>query len=225
MLFLKKKKKFNPTKVGSDSDSEWSSLERRERDPYNRGNRKPTPHKKVRRKRGIPVAPPRLPSFEGNSNNFSNKVTNSAKNAPKLAGDSPLDVFEQTTGTESLNYYSFVKRYERNNRSNGWLSLSPSCAAQLSKGRANTPSDGSEFSNEDNEPVDENQATASSKTRPKRSFHLRRRAKPPTQSHSIPETNYGESNSPPISSVENNHNNVSPFSIEHSRKSYRSSIL
>ncbi|GIY04822.1 rho GTPase-activating protein 190 [Caerostris extrusa] len=50
---------------GSDSESEWSSLERRQRDVYTKANRKPTLHKKTRKKRGIPVAPPRIPSFEG----------------------------------------------------------------------------------------------------------------------------------------------------------------
>ncbi|KAG8201263.1 hypothetical protein JTE90_016749 [Oedothorax gibbosus] len=49
---------------GSDSESEWSSLERRQREVYNKANRKPTLHKKTRKKRGIPVAPPRIPSFE-----------------------------------------------------------------------------------------------------------------------------------------------------------------
>ncbi|XP_015924616.1 rho GTPase-activating protein 190 isoform X28 [Parasteatoda tepidariorum] len=49
----------------SDSESEWSSLERRQREVYSKANRKPTPHKKTRKKRGIPVAPPRIPSFEG----------------------------------------------------------------------------------------------------------------------------------------------------------------
>lgn len=51
--------------LGSDSESEWSSLERRQREVYNKANRKPTLHKKTRKKRGIPVAPPRIPSFEG----------------------------------------------------------------------------------------------------------------------------------------------------------------
>ena len=207
-------------KVGSDSDSDWSSLERRERDPYSKANRKPTPHKKVRKKRGIPVAPPRLPSFEANSNNFNNKPINSANNVAKLAGDPTHDMFE-VPGIESLKF-SFVHCYERTIGSNAWLSLppdpSPTSVPPL-KGRANTQSDGSELSNEDNEPVDEGQATGS-KTRPKRSFHLRRRAKPPTQSHSIPESNYGDSNSPPISYIENNHSNA-PFSasIDLSRKS------
>lgn len=50
----------------SDSDSEWSSLERRQqRDVYSKVGRKTTLHKKLRKKRGIPVAPPRLPSYEG----------------------------------------------------------------------------------------------------------------------------------------------------------------
>ncbi|CAG2108617.1 unnamed protein product [Medioppia subpectinata] len=184
---LNRRNKDSLEKVGSDSDSDWSSLERRERDPYNRANRKPTPHKKVRKKRGIPVAPPRLPSFEGNSNNFSNKSLKSVNNVPKVGADSAIDVFEPS-------------------------------------GRANTPSDGSEFSNEDNEPVDDSQQTVSSKSRPKRSFHLRRRAKPPTQSHSIPETNYGQSNSPPLTCIESNHNNISPFSVEHSPKHKNDSL-
>lgn len=40
-------------------------MERRQREVYSKANRKPTPHKKTRKKRGIPVAPPRIPSFEG----------------------------------------------------------------------------------------------------------------------------------------------------------------
>lgn len=40
-------------------------MERRQREVYTKANRKPTPHKKTRKKRGIPVAPPRIPSFEG----------------------------------------------------------------------------------------------------------------------------------------------------------------
>lgn len=51
--------------LGSDSESEWSSLERRQREVFSKANRKSTPHKKTRKKRGIPVAPPRIPSFEG----------------------------------------------------------------------------------------------------------------------------------------------------------------
>ncbi|XP_064477601.1 rho GTPase-activating protein 190-like isoform X2 [Ornithodoros turicata] len=50
---------------GSDSDSEWSSLERRQGCAVGRGARRPGTHRKARRKRGIPVAPPRIPSFEG----------------------------------------------------------------------------------------------------------------------------------------------------------------
>lgn len=49
----------------SDSDSDWSSLERRQRaaDMYCKVNRKGTPHKRVRKKRtAIPVATPRVPS-------------------------------------------------------------------------------------------------------------------------------------------------------------------
>lgn len=52
----------------SDSDSEWSSLERRQRtgssDAYSKVNRKPATHKRVRKKRtAIPVATPRVPPF------------------------------------------------------------------------------------------------------------------------------------------------------------------
>ncbi|XP_076307081.1 LOW QUALITY PROTEIN: rho GTPase-activating protein 190-like [Tachypleus tridentatus] len=72
-------------RAGSDSDSEWSSLERRHRDVYSRVNRKPTPYKKTRKKRGVPVAPPRVPSFEGP--------------APPLP---PLPGGERMMGTQSL---------------------------------------------------------------------------------------------------------------------------
>jgi hypothetical protein len=90
--------------------------------------------------------------------------------------------------------------------------------------RGNTPSDGSDLSNEDTELV-EGTHQMLSKNKPKRSFHLRRRAKPPTQSHSIPETNYGESNSPPMSSVEANHNNSTSFSIDNASKMKMDSSL
>jgi hypothetical protein len=51
----------------SDSDSDWSSLERRQRaaDIYSKVNRKPTPHKRIRKKRtAIPVATPRVPPLQ-----------------------------------------------------------------------------------------------------------------------------------------------------------------
>ncbi|KAG8238832.1 hypothetical protein J437_LFUL018708 [Ladona fulva] len=51
----------------SDSDSDWSSLERRQRglDTYSKVNRKPTPHKRIRKKRtAIPVATPRVPPIQ-----------------------------------------------------------------------------------------------------------------------------------------------------------------
>ncbi|XP_066996552.2 rho GTPase-activating protein 190 isoform X2 [Anabrus simplex] len=51
----------------SDSDSEWSSLERRQRaaDIYCKVNRKPTPHKRIRKKRtAIPVPTPRVPPVQ-----------------------------------------------------------------------------------------------------------------------------------------------------------------
>ncbi|XP_071440115.1 rho GTPase-activating protein 190 isoform X6 [Hetaerina americana] len=51
----------------SDSDSDWSSLERRQRglDTYSKVNRKPTPHKRTRKKRtAIPVATPRVPPIQ-----------------------------------------------------------------------------------------------------------------------------------------------------------------
>ncbi|KAK7790214.1 hypothetical protein R5R35_014527 [Gryllus longicercus] len=51
----------------SDSDSEWSSLERRQRaaDIYCKVNRKPTPHKRIRKKRtAIPVPTPRVPPIQ-----------------------------------------------------------------------------------------------------------------------------------------------------------------
>ncbi|KAG8244313.1 hypothetical protein J6590_026151 [Homalodisca vitripennis] len=52
----------------SDSDSEWSSLERRQKtsssEVFSKVSRKPTTHKRVRKKRTpIPVATPRVPPF------------------------------------------------------------------------------------------------------------------------------------------------------------------
>uniref|UniRef100_A0A1B6CUS5 Rho-GAP domain-containing protein n=1 Tax=Clastoptera arizonana TaxID=38151 RepID=A0A1B6CUS5_9HEMI len=52
----------------SDSDSEWSSLERKQKtsnsETYSKMNRKPATHKRVRKKRtAIPVATPRVPLF------------------------------------------------------------------------------------------------------------------------------------------------------------------
>ncbi|XP_075218370.1 rho GTPase-activating protein 190 isoform X2 [Lycorma delicatula] len=55
----------------SDSDSEWSSPERRQRsgDAYLKVNRKSTTHKRTRKKRtAIPVATPRVPPFHTNTN-------------------------------------------------------------------------------------------------------------------------------------------------------------
>lgn len=49
----------------SDSDSEWSSLERqRATDALIKGNKKPSSHKRIRKKRtAIPVATPKVPSL------------------------------------------------------------------------------------------------------------------------------------------------------------------
>ncbi|XP_031336151.1 rho GTPase-activating protein 190 isoform X8 [Photinus pyralis] len=52
----------------SDTDSEWSSLERRQRasEVYSKVNRKPATHKRLRKKRiAIPVQPPRVPQLGG----------------------------------------------------------------------------------------------------------------------------------------------------------------
>nr|CAD7574704.1 unnamed protein product [Timema californicum] len=54
------------TKAGhtySDTDSDWSSLDGRQRtvESYCKVNRKQTPHKRIRKKRVIPVATPRVP--------------------------------------------------------------------------------------------------------------------------------------------------------------------
>lgn len=58
----------------SDSDSEWSSLERRQKtassEAFPKVSRKPTTHKRARRKRtGIPVATPRVPQLSSNGPN------------------------------------------------------------------------------------------------------------------------------------------------------------
>lgn len=50
----------------SDTDSEWSSLERRQRacEVYSKVNRKSVTHKRSRKKRtAIPVQPPRVPQL------------------------------------------------------------------------------------------------------------------------------------------------------------------
>lgn len=49
----------------SDSDSEWSSLERNKvADVFNKGNKKSASHKRIRKKRtAIPVATPKVPSL------------------------------------------------------------------------------------------------------------------------------------------------------------------
>lgn len=49
----------------SDSDSEWSSLERqRVTDALGKANKKPSSHKRIRKKRtAIPVATPKVPSL------------------------------------------------------------------------------------------------------------------------------------------------------------------
>ncbi|XP_026272441.1 rho GTPase-activating protein 190 isoform X2 [Frankliniella occidentalis] len=51
----------------SESDSDWSSLERKQRaaEAYSKANRKPAPHKRVRKKRtAIPVPTPRVPNMQ-----------------------------------------------------------------------------------------------------------------------------------------------------------------
>lgn len=51
----------------SESDSDWSSLERKQRaaEAYSKANRKSTPHKRVRKKRtAIPVPTPRVPNTQ-----------------------------------------------------------------------------------------------------------------------------------------------------------------
>lgn len=178
----------------------------------------------MRKKRGIPVAPPRLPSFEGNSilvnsSNFSNTTSSSNSIAQKLAPNTSSDACEQSgINSNDFNFNLNAISYEKCILTKTWLSLSHSNAANNNKVRGNTPSDGSDLSNEETELV-EGTHQMLSKNKPKRSFHLRRRAKPPTQSHSIPESNYGESNSPPMSSVEANHNNSTSFSIDNACKS------
>lgn len=51
----------------SDTDSEWSSLERRQRasEIYSKVSRKSGTHKRQRKKRAIPVQPPRVPQLGG----------------------------------------------------------------------------------------------------------------------------------------------------------------
>ncbi|RWS16264.1 rho GTPase-activating protein 190-like protein, partial [Dinothrombium tinctorium] len=85
--------------IGSDSDSDWSSLERKQRDPYNRVSRKSTPHKKVRRKRGIPVAPPKLPSMEsGPSLQFTASHYSSGSNSSTTIHQKVLNASNNTVG-------------------------------------------------------------------------------------------------------------------------------
>ncbi|XP_054161508.1 rho GTPase-activating protein 190-like isoform X2 [Oppia nitens] len=109
---LNRRNKDSLEKVGSDSDSDWSSLERRERELYNRANRKPTPHKKVRKKRGIPVAPPRLPSFESTSNHFSNKSAKNVSDGPTLGANSPVDAFETSAKHKNESSLSCIQGVE-----------------------------------------------------------------------------------------------------------------
>ncbi|CAG2059704.1 unnamed protein product, partial [Timema podura] len=51
------------TPAYSDTDSDWSSLDGRQRtvESYCKVNRKQTPHKRIRKKRVIPVPTPRVP--------------------------------------------------------------------------------------------------------------------------------------------------------------------
>lgn len=60
--------------VLSDSDSEWSSLERKQKtsssEVFSKISRKPTTHKRARKKRtAIPVATPRVPPLSSNGPN------------------------------------------------------------------------------------------------------------------------------------------------------------
>ncbi|RWS31593.1 rho GTPase-activating protein 190-like protein [Leptotrombidium deliense] len=165
----------------SDSDSDWSSMERRQRDPYNRVSRKQTPHKKVRRKRGIPVAPPKLPSFESgpqftashyssgssSSTTTHQKALNASNNTVGLLEqDSLLSFFPLTTLSARADHSGSDMSNEDETAD---LGINPSVAEQHSKGK-------------------------------KRSFQLRRRTKP-LQSHSVPDTNLSSPHSPPNNRV------------------------
>ncbi|XP_074603489.1 rho GTPase-activating protein 190 isoform X4 [Brevipalpus obovatus] len=81
----------------SNSESDWSSSERLHKDSLSRPNRKPGSHKKNRRKRAIPVALPRLPSFEsGAASEILTSQPNSS-NMPCLpsSATASLDALEQ----------------------------------------------------------------------------------------------------------------------------------
>ncbi|XP_074603471.1 rho GTPase-activating protein 190 isoform X2 [Brevipalpus obovatus] len=87
----------------SNSESDWSSSERLHKDSLSRPNRKPGSHKKNRRKRAIPVALPRLPSFEsGAASEILTSQPNSS-NMPCLpsSATASLDALEQANYHDS----------------------------------------------------------------------------------------------------------------------------
>lgn len=58
------KKNYFLSTAYSDSDSEWSSLERQRADALSKTNKKPSSYKRTRKKRtAIPVATPKVPSL------------------------------------------------------------------------------------------------------------------------------------------------------------------
>ncbi|XP_049781040.1 rho GTPase-activating protein 190 isoform X2 [Schistocerca cancellata] len=110
----------------SDSDSDWSSLERRQRaaDAYCKVNRKPTPHKRMRKKRtAIPVPTPRVPSSQPsvtaenlNIANYQLKDEQSrcaCDSSEKVASESPSDFSDasdpELSGSATQTHYKYPK--------------------------------------------------------------------------------------------------------------------
>ncbi|XP_054279717.1 rho GTPase-activating protein 190 isoform X3 [Macrosteles quadrilineatus] len=94
--------------VMSDSDSEWSSLERKQKtnssEMFSKVSRKPTTHKRVRKKRtAIPVATPRVPPFNAPP------LSSNGPNPPLPPTDFSYRFKSQDNKTETLDKLGKVK--------------------------------------------------------------------------------------------------------------------
>ncbi|XP_063220269.1 rho GTPase-activating protein 190 isoform X2 [Bacillus rossius redtenbacheri] len=88
----------------SDSDSDWSSVDGRQRlaDTYSTVNRKPTPHKRMRKKRAIPVPTPRVPLTQPSATAECPRVVNFVNKDDQQENPDPVEQAKsKTDGTFS----------------------------------------------------------------------------------------------------------------------------